>query len=104
MALPPACSSWSVDHGSPAAGGAGTPQHPAADTIDVMAITQRPPALRRDLVRIFSEDRLVAVVRTDTPEAAETAARAMAQAGVRLVEITLTVPDAFQLIAKLATD
>ncbi len=69
-----------------------------------MAITQRPPALRRDLVRIFSEDRLVAVVRTPTVEAAEMAARAMARAGVRLVEITLTVPDAFELIAKLATD
>jgi 2-dehydro-3-deoxyphosphogluconate aldolase/(4S)-4-hydroxy-2-oxoglutarate aldolase len=69
-----------------------------------MAITQRPPALRRDLVRIFSEDRLVAVVRTPTVEAAEAAARAMARARVRLVEITLTVPDAFELIAKLATD
>jgi 2-dehydro-3-deoxyphosphogluconate aldolase/(4S)-4-hydroxy-2-oxoglutarate aldolase len=69
-----------------------------------MAITQRPPALRRDLVRIFSEDRLVAVVRTPTVEAAEVAARAMARARVRLVEITLTVPDAFELIAKLATD
>jgi 2-dehydro-3-deoxyphosphogluconate aldolase / (4S)-4-hydroxy-2-oxoglutarate aldolase len=75
-----------------------------ADTIVVMAITQRPPALRRDLVRIFSEDRLVAVVRTPTAEAAEAAARAMARARVRLVEITLTVPDAFELIAKLATD
>ena len=69
-----------------------------------MAITQRPPALRRDLVRIFSEDRLVAVVRTPTVEAAEVAARAMARARVRLVEITLTVPDAFELIAKLSTD
>lgn len=69
-----------------------------------MAITQRPPALRRDLVRIFSEDRLVAVIRTPTAEGAEIAARAMARAGVRLVEITLTVPDAFELIAKLATD
>ena len=28
----------------------------------------------------------------------------MARAGVRLVEITLTVPDAYELIAKLATD
>ena len=69
-----------------------------------MAITKRPLALRRDLIRIFSEDRLVAVVRTATPEAAELAARAMAEAGVRLVEITLTVPDAYELIAKLATD
>jgi 2-dehydro-3-deoxyphosphogluconate aldolase/(4S)-4-hydroxy-2-oxoglutarate aldolase len=69
-----------------------------------MAVTQRPPVLRRDLIRIFSEDRLVAVVRTATVEAAELAARAMARAGVRLVEITLTVPDAYELIAALATD
>ncbi|HYK99511.1 MAG TPA: hypothetical protein VEU77_14075, partial [Candidatus Acidoferrales bacterium] len=69
-----------------------------------MAVTKRPLALRRDLVRIFSEDRLVAVIRTATPEAAELAACAVARAGVRLVEITLTVPDAYELIAKLATD
>ena len=69
-----------------------------------MTVTQRPPVLRRDLVRTFSEDRLVAVIRTSTPEEAEIAARAMATAGVRLVEITLTVPDAYELIAKLATD
>jgi 2-dehydro-3-deoxyphosphogluconate aldolase/(4S)-4-hydroxy-2-oxoglutarate aldolase len=69
-----------------------------------MAVTQRAPVLRRDLVRIFSEDRLVAVVRTPTVEAADRAARAMAKAGVRLVEITLTVPDAYELITSLATD
>ncbi len=69
-----------------------------------MAVSQRPIALRRDLIRIFSEDRLVAVIRTPTVERAEVAARAMARAGVRLVEITLTVPDAYELIAKLATD
>lgn len=69
-----------------------------------MTIAGRPLALRRDLVRMFSEDRLVAVIRTTTAESAETAARAMARAGVRLVEITLTVPDAYELIAKLATD
>ena len=69
-----------------------------------MAVTQRPFVLRRDLIRIFGEDRLVAVIRTNTAQSAETAARAMAEAGVRLVEITLTVPDAFELIATLATD
>lgn len=69
-----------------------------------MAVSQHPLVLRRDLVRMFSEDRLVAVVRTSSVETAETAARAMARAGVRLVEITLTVPDAYELIAKLATD
>lgn len=69
-----------------------------------MAVQQRPIALRRDLVRIFSDDRLVAVIRTATAERAAVAARAMARAGVRLVEITLTVPDAYELIAALATD
>jgi 2-dehydro-3-deoxyphosphogluconate aldolase/(4S)-4-hydroxy-2-oxoglutarate aldolase len=69
-----------------------------------MAVSQRPLALRKDLIRIFSEDRLVAVVRTASVDAAELAARAMARAGIRLVEITLTIPDAYELIAKLATD
>jgi 2-dehydro-3-deoxyphosphogluconate aldolase/(4S)-4-hydroxy-2-oxoglutarate aldolase len=69
-----------------------------------MAITQRPLALRRDLIRIFGEDRLVAVIRTNRPDTAREAARAMSEAGVRLVEITLTVPDAFEIIEELALD
>jgi len=69
-----------------------------------MAVSQRPLALRKDLIRIFSEDRLVAVIRTASVDTAELAARAMARAGIRLVEITLTIPDAYELIAKLATD
>ena len=69
-----------------------------------MAIAQRPLVTRRDLLQIFAQDRLVAVIRTATPELAERAARAAAEAGVRLVEITLTVPDALELIAKLAQD
>src|SRR5438105_5437011 len=69
-----------------------------------MAITQRPLALRRALIRIFGEDRLVAVIRTPTPELARGAARAMNEAGIRLIEITLTIPDAFELIAELAND
>src|SRR5258707_7633491 len=56
------------------------------------------------MLKIFGEDRLVAVIRTATPELAEQAARAVAEGGVRLVEITLTVPDAIELIAKLAHD
>ena len=69
-----------------------------------MAITQRPLVLRRDLIRIFGEDRLVAVIRTSTQDLARQAARAMSEAGVRLVEITLTVPDAFEVIEELAAD
>lgn len=64
----------------------------------------RPLVTRRELLRLFGEDRLVAVIRTPTMEAAEQAAHEMIEGGVRLVEITLTVPDAFELIARLATD
>jgi len=56
------------------------------------------------MLKIFGEDRLVAVIRTATPELAEQAARAVAEGGIRLIEITLTVPDALELIAKLAAD
>lgn len=69
-----------------------------------MAVTQRPLATRRELVRIFGEDRLVAVIRTQSTDIAREAARAMSEAGVRLVEITLTVPDAFAVIEELALD
>jgi 2-dehydro-3-deoxyphosphogluconate aldolase/(4S)-4-hydroxy-2-oxoglutarate aldolase len=64
----------------------------------------RPLVTRRDLLRIFGEDRLVAVVRTATAEQAGRAARLMAAAGVRLIEITLTVPDAYALIEQLSRD
>lgn len=42
--------------------------------------------------------RLVAVIRADRPEDALFAARAMARAGVRGIEITFTVPDAAAII------
>ena len=74
-----------------------------ATNIRSMALA-RPLVPRRELLRIFGEDRLVAVIRTPTPEEAERAAREMVEGGVRLIEITLTVPDAFELIQKLAAD
>ena len=69
-----------------------------------MAIAQRPLATRRDLIRVFSEDRLVAVVRVARAELAERCARALAEAGLRLIEITLTVPDALAVIERLSSD
>jgi len=69
-----------------------------------MALTQRPLATRRDLIRVFSEDRIVAVVRVGSADLAERCARLLAEAGVRLIEITLTVPDAFELIQRLSSD
>lgn len=67
-----------------------------------MAVSQRLLVRRPQLLRLFGEDRLVAVVRTATAEHALAAARAVARGGVRLVEITMTVPDADEVIAQLA--
>jgi 2-dehydro-3-deoxyphosphogluconate aldolase/(4S)-4-hydroxy-2-oxoglutarate aldolase len=69
-----------------------------------MALTQRPLVTRRDGVRIFSEDRIVAVVRVPSAEIADRTARLLAESGVRLIEITLTVPDAFEVIERLSSD
>lgn len=69
-----------------------------------MAVTHRPLVRRPELLRIFGEDRLVAVVRTSSAEHALAAARAVAKAGVRLIEITMTVPDADEVIATLADE
>lgn len=64
----------------------------------------RPRATRRELIRVFGEDRVVAVIRVGSPDIAALAARLLAEAGVRLIEITLTVPDAFELIERLSSD
>jgi 2-dehydro-3-deoxyphosphogluconate aldolase/(4S)-4-hydroxy-2-oxoglutarate aldolase len=69
-----------------------------------VAVTQRPLVTRRDGIRIFSEDRVVAVVRVPTADVAERTARLLAECGVRLIEITLTVPDAFEVIERLSSD
>ncbi len=56
------------------------------------------------MLRLFGEDRLVAVVRTATADHALETARAVARGGVRLIEITFTVPDADAVIARLAEE
>jgi len=48
------------------------------------------------------EQRLIAVIRAPSPAAALGAARAVAAGGVKLVEITFTVPEAPRVMAELA--
>ncbi|MBI5169641.1 MAG: hypothetical protein HZA61_09150, partial [Candidatus Eisenbacteria bacterium] len=55
-------------------------------------------SVREELVRT----RLVAVIRAATPAAAEGAARAVVRGGIRLVEVTFTVPDAPSVMRALA--
>jgi len=50
------------------------------------------------------EERLLAVIRAATPEAALASARAVAKGGIGLLEVTFTVPDAPRVIAELARD
>ena len=47
--------------------------------------------------------RIIPVVRTSTPEIAETAIEWLTDAGFRTFEITLTIPDAFELITQYAS-
>ncbi len=69
-----------------------------------MTLTQRPGATRRELIKAFSEDRIVAVIRVGSAELAERCASVLADAGVRLIEVTLTVPDALAVIERLSSD
>jgi 2-dehydro-3-deoxyphosphogluconate aldolase/(4S)-4-hydroxy-2-oxoglutarate aldolase len=48
------------------------------------------------------EQRIVAAIRAGSPRVAEAAARAIAAGGVRILEITFTVPEAPRVIAALA--
>ncbi len=47
------------------------------------------------------EQRLLAVIRAPSPEAAEASARAVARGGIALLEVTFTVPDAARVMAAL---
>lgn len=57
---------------------------------------------RKDLLARVEAEQIIGVVRENDAEAAQQVADAYAQNGIRVVEITLTTPDAIDLIAMLA--
>jgi 2-dehydro-3-deoxyphosphogluconate aldolase/(4S)-4-hydroxy-2-oxoglutarate aldolase len=57
---------------------------------------------RKELLARVLHEQIVGVVREDNPISAEAVADAYAQNGIRIVEITLTTPDALLLIATMA--
>ena len=57
---------------------------------------------RKALLARVHLEQIVGVVREDSLEAAEAVADAYARNGIRIVEITLTTPDAIELIATIA--
>lgn len=54
-----------------------------------------------DLLKFVAEHRIFGVVRTETKQQALQAARAAAAGGVKLIEITMTIPNGLDLIAEL---
>ena len=56
------------------------------------------------LIQTLRQARIVPVVRTSTPEHAATAVEWLRGAGLRIFEITMTIPNAVALIAQLSRD
>ena len=57
---------------------------------------------RKELLNKICTQQIVGVVREDTVEAATAVADAFAKNGIRILEVTLTTPDAFELIATIS--
>jgi 2-dehydro-3-deoxyphosphogluconate aldolase/(4S)-4-hydroxy-2-oxoglutarate aldolase len=57
---------------------------------------------RKELMAKICSQQIVGVVREDRPEDAAAVADAYAKHGIRILEITLTTPDAFELIANVS--
>ena len=56
---------------------------------------------RKELLARVQAEKIVGVVREDSVEAAEAVADAYARHGIRIIEITLTTPDALDLMASI---
>ncbi len=56
---------------------------------------------RKELLARVTLEQIIGVVREDSVEAAEAVADAYARNGIRILEVTLTTPDAFDLMAML---
>jgi 2-dehydro-3-deoxyphosphogluconate aldolase/(4S)-4-hydroxy-2-oxoglutarate aldolase len=57
---------------------------------------------RKALFEKVSMEQIIGVVREESVEAAESVAEAYARNGIRILEVTLTTPEAFDLIARFA--
>jgi 2-dehydro-3-deoxyphosphogluconate aldolase/(4S)-4-hydroxy-2-oxoglutarate aldolase len=57
---------------------------------------------RKELFEKVAQEQIIGVVREESVEAAESVAEAYARNGIRIIEVTLTTPQAFELIARFA--
>src|SRR6266436_1500766 len=60
------------------------------------------PMSRKELFEKVSMEQIIGVVREESVEAAESVAEAYARNGIRILEVTLTTPQAFELISRFA--
>jgi 2-dehydro-3-deoxyphosphogluconate aldolase/(4S)-4-hydroxy-2-oxoglutarate aldolase len=63
-----------------------------------------PIDIEMTIIETIEHHKLVAAIRTETPDEAYKAATACIEGGVRLVEITFSVPDADDVIRRLSAD
>ena len=61
-------------------------------------------ASKRDVLQQIRANGIIAVIRVDSAEAAVNVARAIVAGGIRIVEITYTIPDAGNVIARLVDE
>ena len=59
-----------------------------------------PPMHLTDIVARIERERIVAVIRLDDPQKLRAVVDALAAGGVRVFEVTMTVPGAIELIAQ----
>ncbi len=57
---------------------------------------------RKELLARVANDQIIGVVRENSAESAAAVAQAYAQNGIRIIEVTLTTPDAMELISTLS--
>ena len=57
---------------------------------------------RSDIVTRIERERVVAIIRLDDPDKLRSVIEALAEGGVRVIEVTMTVPRAIELIAQVA--
>jgi 2-dehydro-3-deoxyphosphogluconate aldolase/(4S)-4-hydroxy-2-oxoglutarate aldolase len=57
---------------------------------------------RKELFEKVAQEQIIGVVREESVEAAESVAEAYARNGIRIIEVTLTTPQAFELISRFA--
>src|SRR6185295_17822542 len=77
---------------------------PRGPRVESRRMSENPPMDPRSVMDVVRAHRLVAVIRAANSEAALGAARAVVRGGIRLVEVTYSVPEAPAVMRQLVAD